>query len=93
MKLIKSKTNRLFVHPVGAPYGLGAPYGQYVSIDWERDYQEWRVQPSWALEADYHTTDADDAVGTAHHMIHLKLNAEHRDTAPADCLCAVCIPH
>jgi hypothetical protein len=87
MKLIKSKWNRVFVHPEDAPGGL------YVGIKWLRDVQEWFVWPSWSALGDYYTDDSADAIATAHHMVALKLNQEHAETAPADCLCNVCIPH
>lgn len=87
MKLLKSKTNRLFVQPETAPQG------QYVSLDWRSSLQEWRVQPSWALAADYYTNDADDALGTAHAILELKRKIDHQDTAPADCVCSYCVGH
>lgn len=87
MQLTKSKWNRLFVHPEQAPGGC------YVALTWKREWQEWCVCPSWNGDADYFTNDSDDAIATAYHMIEQKQASEHRETAPADCLCAVCIPH
>ncbi len=87
MKLSKSVCNRLFVTPGTEPFGVS------VAIIWRRAWQEWEVIPSWNLDADYHTTDATDAIDTAHAMIHSKQAADHKETAPADCLCAVCLPH
>jgi uncharacterized protein YhjY with autotransporter beta-barrel domain len=87
MKLTKSKWNRLFVRPE-----LGI-YGPYIAIRWNRDWDEWVVWSSLDADSDYHTADADDALATAYHMVQLKQDQEHRETAPADCLCNVCIPH
>jgi hypothetical protein len=75
MKLVKSKWNRLFLYPVQAPAGL------FVCIQWNRDYQEWIVWPSWDCNATYHTTDAADAVSTADAMA-----TKHRDSAAAEAL-------
>lgn len=87
MKLVKSKWNRFFVHPAQKPAGL------FVCVQWDAPRNGWHVWPSWAIEADYRTADADDAVATAYQIVDLKLNAEHREVAPANCLCHVCIPH
>jgi hypothetical protein len=87
MKLVKSKWNRFFVYPAGAPYGL------FVCVAWIHATNEWHVWPSWAIEADYRTADADDAVCMAYEIVGLKVNAEHREFAPADCVCNVCVGH
>lgn len=87
MKLTKSKWNRLYLDPTTAPHG------QFVCLSWSPLWKEWSVWPSWAVEADYHTNDADDAVGTANLMLQGKRDADHRATAPADCLCSACVGH
>lgn len=87
MKLSKSTWNRFFIEPTTAPGGA------YVAVVWRRQWQEWEVTPSWNLAADYHTTDATDALDTMEAMLRSKQAADHKETAPADCLCAVCLPH